>query len=54
VGIRWALDRDDVGFVLLMDQDSIPAPDMVAQLQAGYQELAANNRQVAAVGLAVG
>lgn len=31
VGIHWARNRG-AGFVLLMDQDSIPAPDMVEKL----------------------
>jgi rhamnosyltransferase len=31
VGIQWARNRG-AGFVLLMDQDSIPAPDMVEKL----------------------
>lgn len=31
MGIQWARDRR-AGFVLLMDQDSIPAPDMVQKL----------------------
>lgn len=31
VGIEWARNRG-AGFVLLMDQDSIPAPDMVEKL----------------------
>jgi rhamnosyltransferase len=42
-GIRWARNRQ-ADFVLLMDQDSIPAPDMVKQLlavAAAYPSLAA-------------
>jgi rhamnosyltransferase len=33
IGIQWARNRG-AGFVLLMDQDSIPAPDMVDKLMA--------------------
>lgn len=33
LGIQWARDRG-AGFVLLMDQDSIPASDMVAKLMS--------------------
>jgi rhamnosyltransferase len=37
VGIRWARNRG-AGFVLLMDQDSIPAPDMVEKLISTISE----------------
>lgn len=36
VGIDWAA-RNGASHVLLMDQDSIPAPDMVAQLAAALE-----------------
>jgi rhamnosyltransferase len=51
IGIGEARRRG-AGFVLLLDHDSIPAPDMVPLLMAGYRrcvELAGSNR-VAAVG----
>ncbi|MCK4838273.1 MAG: glycosyltransferase family 2 protein [Desulfobulbaceae bacterium] len=38
VGIQWARDRR-AEFVLLMDQDSIPAPDMVEKLVSAISEL---------------
>ncbi len=37
VGIQWARNRG-AGFVLLMDQDSIPAPDMVEKLISAISE----------------
>lgn len=37
VGIQWARNRG-AGFVLLMDQDSIPAPDMVEKLISTISE----------------
>ena len=37
-------------FVLQFDQDSLPQPDMVAQLVAAYQQLIAQGHKVAAVG----
>lgn len=48
VGIRWAREG---GFshVLLMDQDSVPAPDMVARLLAAERELRVRGEPVAAV-----
>jgi rhamnosyltransferase len=48
-GIRWAKAR---GFshVLLLDHDSIPAPDMVAQLVAGGARLVEEGVRWAAVG----
>lgn len=53
-GIAWARGRD-AGFVLLSDQDSVPAADMVERLLAGFArgsaESAAGARPpVAAVG----
>lgn len=38
------------GFVLLLDQDSVAAPDMVARLLAAYRRLSAAGSPVAAVG----
>jgi rhamnosyltransferase len=48
-GIRWARGQ---GFtsVLLLDQDSIPAPDMVGRLAAASTRLAEQGERVAAVG----
>jgi len=48
-GIASARKLDGVSHVLLMDQDSIPAPDMVSNLQAAIAELASRGK-VAAVG----
>ncbi len=47
VGIRRAQGAD---YVLLMDQDSLPAPDMVARLVAGARGAVAAGRAVGAVG----
>ncbi len=49
VGIKWAQDRR-VEFVLLMDQDSIPAPDMVFRLLFALRQLTKQGIKVAAVG----
>ena len=48
-GIAWA---EEHGFdqVLLLDQDSCPAPEMVARLCAAYGQLTARGERVAAVG----
>jgi rhamnosyltransferase len=50
-GVAWARDR---GFshVLLMDQDSVPAPDMVRSLLRGLRDANRLARPVAAVGAA--
>lgn len=48
-GIERARERG-TEFVLLLDQDSIPAPDMVAQLVEAYRRLTATGAKVAAVG----
>lgn len=48
-GIELARTRGAT-HVLLMDQDSIPAADMVAQLQAALLQLSASGEQPAAVG----
>jgi rhamnosyltransferase len=48
-GIRWA--REQRGkYVLLMDQDSVPDPGMVADLRSAYEELVAQDSKVAAIG----
>jgi len=48
-GIAWAEERGSVQ-VLLLDQDSIPAADMVARLRDALTDLTAQGEQVAAVG----
>lgn len=48
-GIGWARERD-ADFLLLSDQDSIPADDMVARLLAGFSRAVATGLPVAAVG----
>lgn len=48
-GIKYAQNRH-ADFVLLMDQDSIPMPDMVARLHLAYTGLAKNGTQVGAMG----
>ena len=50
IGIEWA-SRRGFSFVLLLDHDSIPSPDMVERLLAGYREASRRDR-VAAVGAA--
>ncbi|WP_324650856.1 glycosyltransferase family 2 protein [Georgenia sp. H159] len=47
VGIGRATDAR---YVLLMDQDSLPAPDMVARLATGARQAAADGAPVGAVG----
>ncbi|MEP7191482.1 MAG: glycosyltransferase family 2 protein [Actinomycetota bacterium] len=49
VGIAWARKRG-AAFLLLSDQDSIPADDMVARLLAGFGRAVATGLPVAAVG----
>jgi len=54
LGIAWARERG-ASFVLLSDQDSLPAPDMVGHLLAGFRRAAddaatAGRRPPAAVG----
>lgn len=49
VGIAWARDRE-AAFVLLSDQDSIPAVDMVARLLDGFSRAVGDGVPVAAVG----
>jgi rhamnosyltransferase len=48
-GLRAALEQD-AGFVLILDQDSLPAADMVAELMKGYRSAAETSAKVAAVG----
>lgn len=49
IGTKWARDRQ-AEFVLLLDQDSLPALDMVRQLKAAHCELVSRGIKVAAVG----
>jgi rhamnosyltransferase len=49
VGIEWARSHN-ANYVLLFDQDSIPAPDMVAQLLAAAERKIASGVSLAAVG----
>jgi rhamnosyltransferase len=49
IGVAWARAHGHT-HVLLLDQDSSPAPDMVAQLLAALAQLTADGRRVAAVG----
>lgn len=49
VGIEHAR-RHDAEFVLLMDQDSVPAADMVVRLLTAEQSLSRSGHMVAAVG----
>lgn len=49
VGIRWARERG-AKYVLLMDQDSVPDPGMVAALKLAYENLIAGSNKVAAIG----
>ena len=49
VGIRWAEARDST-HVLLLDQDSEPAPDMVARLLTAESELLHREVKLGAVG----
>jgi rhamnosyltransferase len=49
IGIRTAAELG-AGFVLLMDQDSLPAADMVRQLLRAHDQAAASGRRVGAVG----
>lgn len=48
-GIEAALEQG-CAFVLILDQDSLPAPDMVAELAKGYRGAAETAQKVAAVG----
>jgi len=48
-GIQWARTHG-AEFVLLMDQDSIPMPDMVFHLRSTYEKLTAEGCNIAAMG----
>jgi rhamnosyltransferase len=48
-GIAAALEKG-CAFVLILDQDSLPSPDMVAELAEGYRRAAETAHKVAAVG----
>lgn len=48
-GIVWA-QQQGADYVVLFDQDSVPAPDMVARLHRTYQRLTGEGFRVAAVG----
>lgn len=48
-GVAWA-SANDCTHVLLLDQDSVPAPDMVSQLLAAEKKLLDSGIPVAAVG----
>lgn len=48
-GIEAALAQG-CAFVLILDQDSLPAPDMVAELSKGYRRAVESSGKVAAVG----
>jgi rhamnosyltransferase len=49
IGIQWARERG-AQCVVLFDQDSEPAPDMISQLLRAYRQLAEQDYKVAAVG----
>jgi len=49
LGIQAALAAG-ADFILLLDQDSLPAPDMVERLRQAYEQLSAAGEPVAAVG----
>jgi rhamnosyltransferase len=48
-GFQWARAQN-AEFVIMFDQDSEPAPNMVSQLVLAYQTLVASGQQVGAVG----
>lgn len=48
-GIRWAKDRGSK-YILLMDQDSVPDPGMVASLRSAHELLESTGNRVAAIG----
>jgi rhamnosyltransferase len=48
-GIAWAR-QEGHRYALLLDQDSVPSPGMVARLASASQHLRAQHRRVAAVG----
>ena len=48
-GLQWA-EAQNADFIITFDQDSEPAPDMIARLMAAYHGLVASGQKVAAVG----
>ena len=48
-GCAWA-EAEGADYILTFDQDSEPAPDMVAVLLAAYDDLTATGQRVGAVG----
>ena len=48
-GFQWA-EAQNADFVITFDQDSEPAPDMVARLLGAYLELMASGHKIGAVG----
>jgi rhamnosyltransferase len=48
-GVAWARQHG-CAYVLMMDQDSIPQPDMVARLASAHRQLTEAGARVAAVG----
>jgi rhamnosyltransferase len=48
-GIRWAVAAQ-ADYVLLLDHDSVPAPDMVERLRSALEAAARQGRRVAAAG----
>ena len=49
IGIAWARSQGAT-HVLLLDQDSLPFPDMVSHLLSAYADLGKGNARIAAVG----
>lgn len=49
IGIAWARSQGAT-HVLLLDQDSLPFPDMVSHLLSAYADLGRENAKIAAVG----
>ena len=48
-GFKWA-EAQNADFVITFDQDSEPAPDMIANLMVAYDGLVASGQKVGAVG----
>ena len=48
-GIKWAREHGSA-YILLLDHDSLPAPDMVSKLWQAMQDLIASGKKVATVG----
>jgi len=49
IGSEWAKDQG-AEYIILFDQDSLPAPDLVAQLMKAYNSIAAQGENISAVG----